>query len=106
MASDNIEDWDQPLPTPSEKSEDTEDGLTSDELRYNTNLNRLKNYVELMSYKPVAPVKASKHTESLSQPKRRTLIDNSKQFSTLMSSPERGDRLTRLAAKHETITIE
>ncbi|XP_065363949.1 uncharacterized protein LOC135957184 [Calliphora vicina] len=104
--SENIEDWDQPIPTPEESSEDFDEKLTFEKRQHNNNLNKLKEYVELMAYRPVKPPHVRPYTDSLSKPKKRSLVDNAKQFSEFMVPLERGKRLKRLASKHDTITVE
>lgn len=87
-------------------TEETAEELTYEERRKIKDLAKLKKYVDLQAYQPVKPPRASDYTESLAQPKPRTIVDNSKQFAEFMEPDERGERLKRLAAKFQTITTE
>lgn len=106
MASDNVEDWDLPLPTPDDESEASEDAVTPEQQRKNKNLEKLKGYVETMVYKPVKPPPVSAYTESLAKANKRSIIENAQQFAEYMVPKERGERMKRLASKHKTITVE
>ncbi|XP_073828092.1 uncharacterized protein [Musca autumnalis] len=96
-------DWDQPLPSSTE-DEPTDDDRTFEEHRFQENMNKLKCYVDEMSYIPVKPANASPYTENLAKPKRTHVTTTAKEFADIVEPHERGRRLKYLASKFHTIT--
>ncbi|XP_061401082.1 uncharacterized protein LOC133336820 [Musca vetustissima] len=99
--------WDQPLSSSESEHEATEDeGQTFEEHRYNENINKLKSYVDQMSYVPVKTPKASPYTEMLAKPKKTDVVHTAEEFANVVEPPERGERLRYLASKFQTITTD
>lgn len=109
MASENVSDWDVPLPTSSSTEEEEDDEFCSPEnvkKRQDANMSILQSYVRRMAYQPALPPKARAYDMALSKPKRTTLEDNLEQFRQFYDPKLRAKRIKRMLGKNNSITTE
>ncbi|XP_013102148.2 uncharacterized protein LOC106083576 [Stomoxys calcitrans] len=106
MASENVEDWDQPLPMPMDSPDSGDEGLSYEDRVYKANMGKLQKYVEKMCYAPVKPPKANLIIENLSKPKKIQIVCTAENYSQTAEPPERGQRYKRLASKYKTMTTD
>lgn len=111
MASENVSDWDEPLPTSStEEIEEEEDkdycSPENRKKRQEENLSKLQSYVRRMAYQPAMPPKSKSYDVNLSKPKRHILLDNYKQFKNVYDPKLRAKRIKRMLGKYNAITTE
>ncbi|KAH8343447.1 uncharacterized protein [Drosophila kikkawai] len=110
MASSNVSDWDEPLPTSTSSLPEEEDpDVCAEEnvkKRQEETLSKLQSYVRRMAYRPAMPPKAKAYDVSLSKPKLHTLIDNYEQFKDVYDPKMRAKRMKRMLGKYNAITTE
>ncbi|XP_039500952.1 uncharacterized protein LOC120457420 [Drosophila santomea] len=110
MASSNVSDWDQPLPTSTDSLPEEEDpDVCAEEnvkKRQEENLVKLQSYVRRMAYQPAMPLKVKPYDVALSKPKINTLADNYKQFKDVYDPKLRAKRIKRMLGKFNAITTE
>ncbi|XP_017054971.1 uncharacterized protein LOC108097281 [Drosophila ficusphila] len=110
MASENVSDWDEPLPTSTDSLPEEEDPDPCAEenvkRRQEENLAKLQSYVRRMAYQPAMPPKAKPYDVALSKPKMHTLIDNYEQFKDVYDPKLRAKRIKRMLGKYNAITTE
>ncbi|KAL7745691.1 hypothetical protein ACLKA6_009897 [Drosophila palustris] len=110
MASSNVSDWDEALPTSStEEAEEEDPDYCSPEnrkKRQEENVSKLQSYVRRMAYQPALPPKARAYDVALSKPKRVTLEANYEQFKDYYDPKLRAKRIKRMLGKYNAITTE
>ncbi|XP_052856613.1 uncharacterized protein LOC128264932 [Drosophila gunungcola] len=110
MASSNVSDWDEPLPTSTESLPEEEDpDVCAEEnvkRRQEENLAKLQSYVRRMAYQPAMPPKVKPYDVALAKPKLHTLIDNYEQFKQVYDPKLRARRIKRMLGKYNAITTE
>ncbi|ALC49057.1 CG15892 [Drosophila busckii] len=110
MASSNVSDWDEPLPTSTEEEAEEEDSdycsPENRKKRKQQNLAKLQSYVRRMAYQPALPPKARAYDVALSQPKKYILQDNYEQFKDYYDPKLRAKRIERMLGKFNAITTE
>ncbi|XP_016937071.1 uncharacterized protein [Drosophila suzukii] len=110
MASSNVSDWDEPLPTSTDSLPEEEDpDVCAEEnvkKRQEENLAKLQSYVRRMAYQPAMPPKVKPYDVALSKPKMHTLIDNYEQFKDVYDPKLRAKRIKRMLGKYNAITTE
>ncbi|EDW52955.1 GM12580 [Drosophila sechellia] len=110
MASSNVSDWDEPLPTSTESLPEEEDpDVCAEEnvkKRREEELDKLELYVKRMAYQPTLPPKVKPYDVALSKPKMHTLIDNYEQFKDVYDPKLRAKRIKRMLGKYNAITTE
>ncbi|XP_068159325.1 uncharacterized protein [Drosophila tropicalis] len=111
MASSNVSDWDEPLPTSTtEEAEEEEDpdycSPENRKRRQEENLVKLQSYVRRMAYQPAMSPKAKPYDVSLSKPKLHILLDNYRQFKNVYDPKLRAKRIKRMLGKYNAITTE
>lgn len=103
MASSNVTDWDEALPTSStEEAEEEDPDYCSPEnrkKRQEENVSKLQSYVRRMAYQPALPPKARAYDVALSKPKRVTLEANYEQFKDYYDPKLRAKRIKRMLGK-------
>ncbi|EDV47361.1 uncharacterized protein LOC6551246 [Drosophila erecta] len=110
MASSNVSDWDEPLPTSTDSLPEEEDpDVCAEEnvkKRQEENLVKLQTYVRRMAYQPSMPPKVKPYDVALSKPKMHTLADNYSQFKDVYDPKLRAKRIKRMLGKFNAITTE
>ncbi|XP_016987024.1 uncharacterized protein LOC108050048 [Drosophila rhopaloa] len=110
MASSNVSDWDEPLPTSTDSLPEEEDpDVCAEEnvkKRKEENLAKLQSYVRRMAYQPAMPPKVKPYDVALAKPKLHTLIDNYEQFKDVYNPKMRAKRIKRMLGKYNAITTE
>lgn len=110
MATSDVSDWDEPMPTStsSEAEEENSDPCAEEnkKKRQEENLEKLQSYVRRMAYRPAMPPKARAYDVALSKPKMHTLIDNYEQFKDVYDPKLRSKRIKRMLGKYNAITTE
>ncbi|XP_075170488.1 uncharacterized protein LOC142242855 [Haematobia irritans] len=106
MASENVNNWEEPLSDTSEEPNFEDNNyLTYEDHRCKENMKKLHKYVEEMSYIPAKPPTASTYTENLSKPKKIHIISTAKDYGDI-EPQERSKRYKRSASKFNTITTD
>ncbi|XP_034654212.1 uncharacterized protein LOC117892220 [Drosophila subobscura] len=110
MASSNVSDWDEPLPTSSSEEVEEEDpdycSPSNRQQRQQENVDKLRSYVRRMAYQPSMPPKTRPGDVARSQPKKNQLIDTYAQFKDFYNPKKRATRIKRLLGKYNAITTE
>lgn len=110
MASSNVSDWDEALPssTPEEAEEEDTDYCSPEnrKKRQEENVSKLQSYVRRMAYQPALPPKARAYDVALSRPKKLTVMDNYEQFKEIYDPKLRAKRIKRMLGKYNAITTE
>ncbi|XP_022225191.2 LOW QUALITY PROTEIN: uncharacterized protein LOC111075959 [Drosophila obscura] len=110
MASSNVSDWDEPLPTSSTEEVEEEDpdycAPSNRQRRQEENVEKLRSYVRRMAYQPSMPPKARPGDVARSQPKINSLIENYAQFKDYYDPKLRAKRIKRMLGKYNAITTE
>ncbi|XP_002134599.2 uncharacterized protein LOC108152491 [Drosophila miranda] len=110
MASSNVSDWDEPLPTSSLEEAEEEDpdycSPSNRQRRQEENVDKLRSYVRRMAYQPSMPPKARPSDVTRSQPRMQDLMESYARFKDVYDPKLRAKRIKRMLGKYNAITTE
>ncbi|XP_067634907.1 uncharacterized protein [Eurosta solidaginis] len=106
MASEGIDDWDEPIPSTSTMEPEDEESVLEDKKKEQANMDKLKNYVARMAYKPAPPPSVRSRTDQISVAQKRIIADNYIDYGAVLTPKERRQRVKRLACKYNAISTE
>ncbi|XP_053951220.1 uncharacterized protein LOC128858753 [Anastrepha ludens] len=107
MASEGVQDWDEPLPSSSTiEPEGEEEELMEDKKKEQENMKKLKLYVARMAYKPSPPPCVRPRIDQIAAAKKRIVVGNYVEHRQILSPKERRQRVKRLAGKYNVISTE
>ncbi|XP_017479319.1 PREDICTED: uncharacterized protein LOC108368880 [Rhagoletis zephyria] len=105
MASEGVDDWDEPLPS-SSTIEPEEEEMLEDKKEEHENMVKLKTYVARMAYKPSPPLSVRPRTDRIAATQKRHIVDSYVGYGKVLTPKERRQRVKRLARKYNAISTE
>uniref|UniRef100_W8B5X1 Uncharacterized protein n=1 Tax=Ceratitis capitata TaxID=7213 RepID=W8B5X1_CERCA len=106
MASEGIDDWDEPLSSSSTIEAEKEELMMEDKKKELKNMEMLKSYVARMAYKPSPPPHVKPRIDQIAGPQKRIIIDSYLEHAKVLTPKERRQRVRRLARKYNAISTE